>query len=365
MHPLPFDELAAHLKQRIELDGFDVQSFQIGPLRLNLAISTDCSPLMIDTALSANRVVPDVCDDDREVVSADLTVYVLHLSAGNQASCLKPFLHSPAQTLEMLSDPSLEQFFVRDDERQVLKVFDHKNRLGLLAIADFDCLPSWEIFSPVKEFIHLAALKKNCLLLHGASLVCPGASQEGVLLVGPGGSGKSTLTAYGVTKGMQTNGDDYVLVDLSGKLPQCWSVYRTMKLHPSSPVAQGWRPWQADPVTGKAVVLLEGVEQDGPLLKQSTLSRICGLSLVQSAKVNNPKAKSIVSHPVRHPYLHSCMSTVQQIPYRIDVTLALAKKLHESIAYSAYTVQPGIQGLQFALAALFHDQTVATEVDKS
>ena len=139
-------------------------------------------------------------------------------------------------------------------------------------------------------------------MVHAANLVSPERPDQGVLLVGPRRSGKSTLTAYAVEQGMHTNGDDYVLVDLRDDTPQCWSIYRTIKLHPSSPVLRGkncWHTWRYIQLT-----------------------------------------------------LHSCMSTIQQIPYRIYVTLALAKQLHQSIPYEAHTIEPGIEGLQHALVAL-------------
>jgi len=89
-------------------------------------------------------------------------------------------------------------------------------------------------------------------MVHAASLVSPEWPDQGLLLVGPGGSGKSTLTAYAVEQGMHTNGDDYVLVDLRDDMPQCWSIYRTIKLHPSSPVLRKqnrWHTWRSDRLT--------------------------------------------------------------------------------------------------------------------
>jgi hypothetical protein len=154
---------------------------------------------------------------------------------------------------------------------------------------------------------------------------------------------------------MLTCGDDYVLVDLRQDKPRCWSVYRTLKLHPSSPVLQGktpWRVWRKDSLTGKSVILADAVDQGGALVPQAMLARVCGVSLEHSPNVYNPKGNEILSNPHRHPYLHSCMSTIQQIPFRMDATLALSKKLHQSIPYSAHTIAPGINGLQQALAAI-------------
>ncbi|TIV75170.1 MAG: hypothetical protein E5V93_14510 [Mesorhizobium sp.] len=52
----------------------------------------------------------------------------------------------------------------------------------------------------------------------------------GAMLAGPGGSGKSTLTAAAISAGMQTTGDDIVLVSQSGADWRSHSLFDTMKL---------------------------------------------------------------------------------------------------------------------------------------
>lgn len=357
LQSVQFDELAAYLRDRSNRDGFSHQRFQIGPLDVTLSIAPECAVLEMGMALTfaePPRVLSENKFDFQP--SAGLTVYVIQLRTARIARPLSPFFSFKSQSLQQLSGSShAKQFVVRYEEHKLIKVFDQVNQIGLIAFEEPTLIPPWELFSPIKEFIHMYALDKSCLLLHAASLVSPGLSSQGTLIVGPGGSGKSTLTAYSIEQGMLTNGDDYVLVDLRQETPQCWSVYRTLKLHPSSPVLQGknlWKAWRSDSSTDKSVMLMNTVRQGGPLLQQAALSRVCGLSLMQSRAVHNPKAHSILSDPYRHPYLHSCMSTIQQIPYRIDATLALSKKLHQSIPYFGYTIAPGIEGLQNALAAI-------------
>lgn len=348
-----FAELADYLQDFANRDGFDNQFFKIGPLSLTLSVAQDCADMDFGVALSSGGSVSKTESNLGLQPQTSLTVYVLQLSISSLKHFLQPFFSGQHKTLPQLSGPDhAQQFFVRDDQRKVLKVYDQKNGIGLLAFEDRELLPSWELYSPIKEFIHLHALNQSCVLLHAASLVSPDRPEQGALIVGPGGSGKSTLTAYAIEQGMLTNGDDYVLVDLRQDKPLCWSVYRTLKLHPSSPVSQGkspWRVWRTDALTGKSVILADSVDQGGALAPQSKLNRVCGLSIQQSPVVHNPKANSILSDPHRHPYLHICMSTIQQIQYRMDATLALSKKLHQSISYSAYTMAPGIPGLQQAL----------------
>jgi len=362
LHSDHFDELCAYLRVRADIEGFGEQRFHFGPLQIKLLVEPGCRDLEIGDAFRPSEKTHGIVFSSlNPQTHVALTIYVLQLSTGSVDQVLRHFLMDKKKTLQQLSSSDhTEQFVIRDDMRQLLKIFDQKNGIGLLAFGDRDLLPPWELFTPLKEFIHLFALKKSCVLLHAASLVSPERPNQGVLLVGPGGSGKSTLTAYAVEQGMLTNGDDYVLVDLRDDLSQCWSIYRTIKLHPSSPVLRKQNrlhAWRSDRLTGKSVMLADTVTQGGALLPQTALSRIYGVSLKQSPAVHNPKAHSIFSDPYRNPYLHSCMSTIQQIPYRIDVTLALSKKLHQSIPYEAHTIGAGIEGLQRSLVALQRHRT--------
>jgi hypothetical protein len=67
------------------------------------------------------------------------------------------------------------------------------------------------------------------LLLHGAAV---GNLAGGVLLVGAGGSGKSTCALSSLASGLQYAGDDYVGVQL-GSEPRVVSLYCSGKLEPS------------------------------------------------------------------------------------------------------------------------------------
>ena len=71
--------------------------------------------------------------------------------------------------------------------------------------------------------------------LHGATI---GDSETGVLLVGRGGSGKSSLTAFAASRGWNTTGDDFLLVSSRAEEDQklrIGSLFGTAKLAKSSP----------------------------------------------------------------------------------------------------------------------------------
>jgi hypothetical protein len=227
----------------------------------------------------------------------------------------------------------------------MLKVFDLINQTALFYITDIAKLPPWERFSPIKEFIHLLALTKSCLMFHAGSVIPQIGSHKCVLFVGPGGSGKSSMTAYGIGQGLQTHGDDYVLIDLQGDRPLCWAVYRTLKLHHSSPAEQNTDKldaWEFDALTHKAVLLGKDQEQGGGFIASSAIAKIYGLCLILKHSEHGQRME-------KNPYLYSAMTTIQQMPFWIDVSLKLIKELHEKVPYAPLTIADGESGLKQAL----------------
>jgi hypothetical protein len=66
-------------------------------------------------------------------------------------------------------------------------------------------------------------------LVHAATL---GVDGHGVLIAGAGGAGKSATTLAGVVAGLESVGDDYVLLDLRDR-PVTYPLYRVMKIDPA------------------------------------------------------------------------------------------------------------------------------------
>lgn len=168
-------------------------------------------------------------------------------------------------------------------------------------------------------------------------------------MLGPGGSGKSTLVAYALENGWLTNGDDYVLVDLNGNTPKCWTVYRTLKIHPSNPVLfnnKKYSIWRRDKSFGKSILVSNSYKEGGLFIVNSNIVGILGLKLAISQFIHNPKAQSIVLDPERNHFLHCYMSTIQQIPYCVNETVKLSKTIHQITPYKSYKMSDGLQGLK-------------------
>ena len=107
----------------------------------------------------------------------------------------------------------------------VLTVIDFERNRGWLLKLDDDAFPYWEVGSPFRFLLHEWFAARGLQYVHAAVV---GTEKGGVLLVGKGGSGKSTTALLCAAGGMQYAGDDYCLIDPT----RAWahSLYNTGKL---------------------------------------------------------------------------------------------------------------------------------------
>lgn len=109
-----------------------------------------------------------------------------------------------------------------------LATFDRVRREAMLWTPDHAEVPVYVRASPF--FIILTWWMRE----HGAHPVHSGAVGDedgGVLLVGQGGSGKSTTAISSLLGGLSYASDDYVMLDFRPE-PHAWSLYSTAKLEP-------------------------------------------------------------------------------------------------------------------------------------
>lgn len=116
-----------------------------------------------------------------------------------------------------------------DAPRRILNVFDRATGRAAFHIADMEALPHWERSSPFRQLLawHFRARSKH--LLHAAAL---GNHGIGLLLVGRGGSGKSSSALACLATpvaGLGFAGDDYCVVD-TAPVAMAWSLYCTAKV---------------------------------------------------------------------------------------------------------------------------------------
>lgn len=97
-----------------------------------------------------------------------------------------------------------------DHDRRFWSVADVASRRGIMWLADAADVPPWEEAAPFKMILHWLIGASTGTFLHGGVVAHEG---RGLLLAGPGGSGKSTTVMAAVAAGLRTCGDDLVVVD--------------------------------------------------------------------------------------------------------------------------------------------------------
>lgn len=108
----------------------------------------------------------------------------------------------------------------------ILSVYDSERRLGLFWREDAASLPYFERGSPLRTILNWWLSEQGCQLVHAGAV---GRAAKAALLVGKGGSGKSTASLACLQAGMSYLGDDYCLVSFNGG-PVVHSLYTTAKL---------------------------------------------------------------------------------------------------------------------------------------
>lgn len=155
-------------------------------------------------------------------MSPDLTVMVWDSGGVPPPADLGPGL----QRGELPGFSSGRHLVVYDMGSSTLSALDRDNSMAYVWTKDARELPAYELATPFKSVLHWWASERQMQLVHAAAV---GRPSGGVLLVGRGGSGKSTTAIACLLAGMSYAGDDYCLAGSSG-LPQVWSLYETGKL---------------------------------------------------------------------------------------------------------------------------------------
>lgn len=109
--------------------------------------------------------------------------------------------------------------------------------------------PKWPVANhPFAKAVFLWAQKKNLLMLHSAAV---GIDGRGILIVGHGGTGKSTLTCTCLADGFDFVSDDYCLMSANGS-PIVYPIYTNVSLTPDSlEKLSMFKPFEILPMQGE------------------------------------------------------------------------------------------------------------------
>jgi hypothetical protein len=141
---------------------------------------------------------------------------------------IPPWQWPVVKNAESVSQFSLKHYRVVLSENQtVFFIYDIDTNIAIVCIKDAEQLPNYFLSQPFFRILKLWAKQVNLTILHAG---CIADDKQSVLLVGKGGSGKSTSSLQSLIGGLNYISDDYVLVSL-GDNPVAYSIYCSGKLH--------------------------------------------------------------------------------------------------------------------------------------
>ena len=109
---------------------------------------------------------------------------------------------------------------------RIVSMLDLNRRLALSWTESAKDVPWYETGAPLKTILHWWLSHRGCQMVHAASV---GSSTGGALLIGKGGSGKSTAALACLSSSLMYAGDDYCLVTAEPS-PTAYCLYNTAKL---------------------------------------------------------------------------------------------------------------------------------------
>jgi hypothetical protein len=196
---------------------------------------------------------------------------------------------------------------------------------------------SWDWASPLRAILHWWLGRHGILQVHGGAV---GTADGGVLIVGRGGSGKSTTALASLAAGLRYAGDDYVAIQ---PRPQPWihSLYSSGKLEPHQLARfPELEPALANPVRGdqdKAIVYAHSRYDDatisGFLLKAVLVPTIAGGTATRILPTSGSSALAALApstifqlHPPQANALSEMAALVRQVP---SLSLELGTELEQ------------------------------------
>ena len=218
-----FAQLATTLRDPIaKAISFSEQLF--GKHRFSFRISADWPHQAIRGALLGTQ-------DQSAPVQSDWQVLALTVTQEYLTELVKPYDRNRYGQFIMAEAAQGEEGVLRqmafyDPLAKSLRAYDFDSQIAYILVTPAHAFAEWEIFSPFKEFWHYWALMHDSILVH-SGVVCQ--ADSALVILGPGGAGKSTTTLSCVEYGMQTTGDDFNLLSMVDGRVWAYPLFRTIK----------------------------------------------------------------------------------------------------------------------------------------
>lgn len=214
------DELSRSFDQAAQAVELVERSIRIGDARVRLRFAG------VTLAEQLGRAFEHLADE--EAVEPELTIHVWDAEDSGTPPPPLPSLapDSPRGTTVYTADE--DRHFASRPALGQLSAYERGTGRAWFWCSDAHELPFWEPAAPFRQILHWWLPDRGALLVHAAAV---GRSDGGVLLVGAGGSGKSTCALSCLASELLYAGDDYVAVEL-GPEPHVLSLFCSGKLEP-------------------------------------------------------------------------------------------------------------------------------------
>lgn len=126
--------------------------------------------------------------------------------------------------------------FTWDSASKSWSIYDSAAKRGYWQVPSVHSVEGHELAAPFRKIFHWWSSDQGMQLVHAAAVGC---QNGGVLLVGRGGSGKSTTSLSVLSKKLMFCGDDYCMVSI-GATPTVFSLYDTGKINACSAKKIPW-----------------------------------------------------------------------------------------------------------------------------
>jgi hypothetical protein len=230
----------------------------------------------------------------------------------------------------------------------ILAALDAEGTHGWFWTGDSSRLPYWDRAAPFRHVVSWWLSRRNVLQLHGGAVGMP---EGGVLLVGRGGSGKSTAALSSLVEPrLLYAGDDYVAVATEPK-PWVHSLYRSAKVDADNLArVPHVEPLVTNPTrlrTEKAVVEIGGEYRD-------RLTQGFPLAAIVLAKIT-PEGPRIVPTSGAAALTALAPSTILQRRPPRPADLAAVRRMTENVPAFVLESGPDPAAIPSVLVALLED----------
>ncbi len=134
--------------------------------------------------------------------------------------------YQPHKVAQALSQKRLHASYFYDLDHW--HAYDPKSQIAVQLLKAPGAFPPWEAGAPLRPFLHWHYAERGMRLAHAGTL---GLDGRGILLAGAGGSGKSGTVIAGLLNGLESMGDDYVLLS-PGDVIRAYPLFSTLKQDP-------------------------------------------------------------------------------------------------------------------------------------